>query len=111
LGSFLAATALCLAEAAPGGAAERDLRSGVAYLRAGAQLEAEQLLMKYRDEEPDAAIRRNVDRVLPLLRQPLTPELREYIAGTLEETVRSGQMSGAPGPRPGYALRMFPVFP
>ena len=98
--------------AGPGytGAAERDLYAGLASLRAGAQSQAEQHLTRYRDEERDPEIRRNLDRVLPLLKAPLSAEMREYIAVTLEESVRSApkiQVSS----RPSYWLRMFPVFP
>ena len=52
-----------------------------------------------------------IDRVLPLLRRPLTKEVREYVAATIEEAAfpRSGIRVEAK--RPSYWSRMFPVFP
>ena len=92
-------------------AAERDLYSGLAYLRAGAQSEAERDLTRYRDEERDAEIRRKVDRVLPLLKRPLTQEVREYVATTIEEAAPPRSRLRAEHIRPSYWSRMFPVFP
>ena len=92
-------------------AAERDLHAGIAYLRAGVQARAEEALRKYRDEERDAESRRSVDRILPLLRQPLTQEMREYIAANLEERVRAAPKTRAVSGKPSYWFRMFPVFP
>ena len=99
--------------AAPGlvSPAERDLDSGLVALRAGAQIQAEQHLMRYRDEERDPGVRRSVDRVLALLKRPLAAEVREYIAATLEEAVRVRPMMRAEASRPSYWSRMFPVFP
>jgi hypothetical protein len=89
---------------------ERDLYSGLAYLRAGAQSEAERSLTRYRDEEPDAEIRRKVDLVLPLLKRTLTQEVRDYIAATIEEAVSSRSSLRFETRRPSYWSRMFPVF-
>jgi hypothetical protein len=86
--------------------AERDLYSGLAYLRAGAQQRAEESLIRYRDAQRDPGIRRSIDQVLPLLRRPLSDEVREYIAASLEERVQAG-----PGGKPSHWSRMFPVFP
>ncbi len=99
--------------AAPGlvSPAERDLDSGLVALRAGAQIQAEQHLTRYRDEERDPGIRRSVDRVLALLKRPLPAEVREYIAATLEEAVRVRPTMRAEASRPSYWSRMFPVFP
>lgn len=102
-----------LAASGSSGAAERDLYSGLAYLRAGAQIQAEENLTRYRDEEPDPTIRRIVSRALPLLRQPLAQDVRDYIAVTLEEAVRARARvtALAPSRRPRYLLRMFgPLF-
>src|SRR5262245_2854274 len=81
-GSFLtvvAGVAMWLAASRPVSADERDLHSGLAYLRAGAQAQAEQHLARYLDEERDPQIRRVVARVLPLLKTPLTQDVREYL--------------------------------
>jgi hypothetical protein len=98
---------------APGwsGADVRDLDSGLAYLRAGSQPQAEEHLTKYRDQERDPEIRNRVSRILPLLGRPLSPEVREYIASTLQEATR-GRLESMPdnGP-PRYFSRSFPVFP
>lgn len=90
---------------------EADLRAGLAHLRAGAQAEAERDLVKYREAEPDADVRRVVDRLLPLLRRPQSEDVREYIATTLEETVRMKARTRTVQPRADYLSRMFPVFP
>jgi|SRR5215510_8519510 len=92
-------------------AAEVDLYSGLAYLRAGAQTQAEEHFTKYCDEGGNPEVRRNVARVLPLLRLPLSEEVRNYIAATLEDSVRATQKLQANGGRPGYRSRMFPAFP
>jgi hypothetical protein len=99
-----------LAAPGPVSASEGDLRAGLAHLRAGAQAEAAQRLLKYRDAAPDPEVRRTIDRVLPLLRRPLAPDVREYIATTIED---SSTVRGARGPmaRPEVLSRMFPVFP
>lgn len=108
-----------LAASGSGRAAERDryLYFGLAYLRAGAQIQAEDNLTRYRAEEPDPRIRQIVSRVLPLLRQPLTQDVRDYIAVTLEEAVRARLTTLAPSDRPRptdrprYLSRMFgPLF-
>jgi len=93
-------------------AAERDLYSGLAYLRAGSQARAEEHLAKYRDEEGDPVIRKSVDRVLGLLKRPLAEEVREFIAATLEDSIRARPKARQDsGGRPSYWSRMFPVFP
>ena len=99
---------------APGrsGADVRDLDSGLAYLRAGSQTQAEEHLTKYRDQERDPEIRNRVSRILPLLGRPLSPEVREYIASTLQEAARR-RLESMPdnGPPSRYLSRSFPVFP
>jgi hypothetical protein len=93
-------------------AAERDLYSGLASLRAGAQTQAEEQLTRYRDGERDPEILRTLARVLPLLKRPLPEDVREYIAVTLEESVRPRpKMRVESSSRPSYWSRMFPVFP
>ena len=93
-------------------AAERDLYSGLAYLRAGSQARAEEHLAKYRDEEGDPVIRKSVDRVLGLLKRPLAEEVREFIAATLEDSIRARPKARQDsGGTPSYWSRMFPVFP
>ena len=101
---------LSLAVGAPGvvQAADSDLASGLRNLREGAQLQAEQDFVRYRDGERDADMRRRVERILPLLKRPLSPDVREYIAATVEEAARARAQRAA---RPGYLVRMFPVFP
>ena len=85
----LAAAGIVVWLAAAGGAcaAERDLYSGLAYLRAGAQAQAAESLTRYRDDERDPGIRGSVSRVLPLLKRPLPEDVREYLAATIEERV------------------------
>jgi hypothetical protein len=99
---------------APGrsGADVRDLDSGLAYLRAGSQTQAEEHLTKYRDQERDPEIRNRISRILPLLGRPLSPEVREYIASTLQEATRR-RLESMPdnGPPSRYLSRSFPVFP
>jgi hypothetical protein len=107
----VAGLAVWLVSAGCAGAAERDLYSGLAYLRAGAQVKAEEHLARYLDEERDPEIRRSVARVLPLLKRPLSEEVREYLATSLEESVRARPKLRAESSRPGYFWRMFPVFP
>ncbi|HEU4369021.1 MAG TPA: hypothetical protein VFV05_12440 [Methylomirabilota bacterium] len=92
-------------------AADRDLHSGLAYLRAGAQAEAERDLTRYRDGERDPEILRKIDRVLPLLKRPLTQEVRDYVAMTIEDAVPAKSKMRAESNRPNYWSRMFPVFP
>jgi len=111
LASVLAGTALWLAASSAAGAAESDLVSGLAHLRAGAQSQAERDLLKYRDGLGDSDVRRSIDRVLPLLRRPLTEDVREYIAGTIEESVRLKADARTQPARRGFLSRMFPVFP
>lgn len=111
LGIAVAAILAWLAAPGLAGAAERDLYSGLAYLRAGDQSQAEQHFTKYRDEERDPVIRTGVDRLLPLLKRPLPAEVREYIATTLEEAVRTSLKMRVEASRPNYWSRMFPVFP
>ena len=101
-----------LAASGPAVAAESDLHSGLAYLRAGAQVQAEQHLLRYRDGEVDSDVRVCIDRVLPLLKRPLSEDVREYIAGSVEEIVTRAKAASRSGRAlPGYAARMFPVFP
>jgi hypothetical protein len=107
----LAGIAAWLAAAGPAAAADADLHSGLAYLRAGAQTEAEQHLMRYREGSRDSDVRVGIDRALALLKQPLAEDVREYIADTIEDIVRmNAEPRGRPA-RPTYAVRMFPVFP
>ena len=103
-------TVLWLATSAAG-AAETDLVSGLAHLRAGAQAQAERDLLNYRDGLRDSDVRRSIDRVLPLLRRPLTEDVREFIAATIEESVRPKADARAQPVRPGFVSRMFPIFP
>jgi hypothetical protein len=91
--------------------AESDLHSGLAHLRAGAQAQAERDLVKYRDGERDPDLRRSIDRVLPLLRRPMNDDVREYVAGTIEESVRVRGDARVRTARPGFLSRMFPIFP
>ena len=104
---------LALLTAAPSfvHAAEQDLSSGLVHLRAGRQVQAAQDLVRYRDGERDPEIRRSIERVLRLLKEPLSEELREYIALTLDEGVRRKAGARTPDVRPGFVSRMFPVFP
>lgn len=102
---------LCLGTTGVTEAAERHLHSGLAYLRAGAQVEAERDLARYRDEERDPEIRRKIDRVLPLLRRPLTPEVLEYVATTIEDAVPAKSRMRGESTRPSFWSRVFPVFP
>ena len=111
LGAVAAAIVVWLAASGVSVAADRDLYSGLAYLRAGAQARAEESLVRYRDEERDPVIRNSVDRVLALLKRPLTEEVREYIAASLEDSVRARPKMREDGSRPSYWSRMFPVFP
>lgn len=107
----VAGIAACFGIVDGAAAAERDLYSGLAYLRAGAQAEADRDLTKYRDEERDPEIRRKIDRVLPLLKRPLTQEVRDYVAMTIEDAVPTRSKMRAESNRPSYWSRMFPVFP
>ena len=109
----LAGIVAWLAASGPAAAADADLHSGLAYLRAGAQTEAEQYLTRYRDDTRDPHIRRHIDRVLPLLKRSLPEDVREYIAGTVEEDVVARlKASSLSGRRlQSYSARMFPVFP
>ena len=111
LGVLAMGIVIALAGSGPASAAESDLRSGLAHLRAGAQGQAEHDLTKYRDGERDSDIRRSIDRVLPLLRRPLADDVREYIAGAIEESVRMNADARRRRVRSSYASRMFPVFP
>ena len=97
---------------APGwsSAAARDLSSGLAYLRAGSQRQAEEHLTRFRDEERDPEIRHSVSRILPLLRGRLSRNAA-YIASTLEEATRGRSGATPDGRRPHYWSRVFPVFP
>ena len=95
----------------PANASEADLQSGLAHLRAGAQAQAERDLLKYRDSLRDSEARRSIDRVLPLLRRPLTEDVREYVAGTIEASVRPTAEAQNTPARRGVLSRMFPVFP
>ena len=74
-------------------------------------MEAEQYLTRYHDDSRDPHVRRSIGRVLPLLKRPLPEDLREYIAGTIEDIVARAKASAPPGRPPSYSARMFPVFP
>ena len=112
IGVAVAGLTLASAGWAPVGADEGHLQAGLAHLRAGTQAEAERDLATYRDGERDSGVRRSIDRVLPLLRRPLTDDVREYIAGTIEEAVRMKASTASARPRPSNFLsRMFPLFP
>lgn len=111
LGRAAAAAAACLALTTVTAAAERDLYSGLAYLRAGAQSQAADSLAKFRDDEPDPEVRRSVSRVLLLLRQPLPEDVREYLALTIEEKVAARPPVPARSRSSAYWSRIFPVFP
>ena len=111
LGACAAGLVVWLATPGVTVAADRDLYSGLAYLRAGAQARAEEYLARYRDEERDPVIRQSVDRVLALLKRPLTEDVRAFIAVSLEDSVRARPKIREAGGRPSYWFRMFPVFP
>jgi hypothetical protein len=111
LGIAALGTLIALGGFASASAAEADLHSGLAHLRAGAQAQAERDFAKYRDGLRDVEARRSIDRVLPLLRRPLSEDVREYLAVTIEEDARlKAEARPRPG-RPGFLSRMFPVFP
>jgi hypothetical protein len=107
----VAVVALWLTVPGLGWAAESDLDRGLAYLRAGAQPQAVEALTKYRNEERNADIRKSVDRVLPLLVNPLPENVREYIATSLEQGARATPRRQGASARPSYWSRMFAVFP
>lgn len=112
--SGVAAVALAFWLAAVGvaGSAERDLYFGLAYLRAGVLSQAEDHLARYRDDERDPEIRRSVSRVIPLLKNPLSKAVCEYLASALEEQVGAKHKGLAEERRrPSYWSRIFPVFP
>ena len=104
---------LTLLTATPGPVhgAEQDLTAGLAHLRAGSQAQAAHDLARYREGERDPDVRRSIDRVLRLLKQPLSEDLREYIALSVEEKVRAKAASRGSSARSGFLSRMFPVFP
>jgi hypothetical protein len=110
-GAAVVGLVVALAGSGSASATESDLRAGLAHLRAGAQGQAEQDLTKYRNGEPDSDIRQSIDRVLPLLKRPLPEDVREFIAGALEDKVRMKADPRSRRARPSYASRMFPVFP
>ena len=93
------------------GAAESDLDAGLAYLRAGAQAEAEKHLTRYRDEVRDPEARKRLARVLHLLKRPLSDDLREFLAEAVEDSVRPRPKGRAEVTPPDYLSRIFPVFP
>ena len=90
---------------------QRDLYSGLAYLRSGAQAEAEAALTQYVATERDSDVRRSITRVLPLLKQPLSKDVREYLASSIEAQAGPPVATALAGRRPGYWSRIFPVFP
>ena len=93
-------------------ASEGDLSSGLSYLRAGEQARAEAALTRYLDAERDPAVRASITRVLPLLKQPLSGDVREYLASSIEERVGARPVGAADkSGRPNYWSRIFPVFP
>jgi hypothetical protein len=108
---LLLALALLVSTPQLGAAAERDLSLGLGYLRAGSQIEAERHLTRYRDTERDPEIRTTLDRMLPLLKRPLPEEVREYMARTIEDSVRAKPRTVSEIGRRSYLSRMFPVFP
>ncbi len=74
--------------------ADSDFYSGVAYLRAGDLVRAEQDLVRFRGDAKGHAVRASIDRALKLMKEPLPDEVREYIAATLEEArTHSGGVS------------------
>ena len=91
-------------------AAQPDLYTGLNYLRAGAQGQAEEYLTRYRDSSRDPALREGISRVLPLLKQPLSKEVRDYLATTIEESGAEKEMRMSYA-KPSYWPRIFPVFP
>lgn len=93
------------------GATENDLYVGLTHLRAGEQSQALQYLTRYRDGEQDPEIRRDVALILPLLKQPLAEDVREYLALTLEQRVQRHSQARIESRRPAYRFRIFPVFP
>ena len=107
----VAGIAIALAWLGPASAAESDLSAGLAHLRAGDQVRAEQELTRYRHGERDAGVQRSIDRVLPLLRRPLPDDVREYLAKTIEDAAGLRVDTRSERPRPNYLSRMFPVFP
>jgi hypothetical protein len=107
----LLAAMLWLALFGSASAADTDLHSALAFLRAGAQAQAAEHLTRYRDGVADPDIRRSVDRALVLLRRPLGPEVREFVASTLEDSVRAKTTPRLRGPLASHAARVFPVFP
>jgi hypothetical protein len=92
-------------------AAEDNLRAGLAHLRSGDQVRAEQEFTRYRHTEPDPGVRSSIDRMLPLLRRPLPDDVREYLARTVEDAVALRAARHGPAARPSYLSRLFPVFP
>ena len=90
-------------------ALDGDLRAGLSHLRAGDQIRAEQELTRYRNTEPDAAVRSTIDRMLPLLRRPIPGDVREYLARTVEDAVAFKVLPGRSAPS--FLSRVFPVFP
>ena len=97
---------------APGTQADQaDLAAGLAYLRAGAQVEAEVAFARYVGTERDSDVRRSVVRVLPLLKQPLSGDVREYLASTIEGQAGFAPAAQIASRRPSYWSRIFPVFP
>jgi len=74
------------AAAAPRHAGTR-LFLGLAYLQRGDEGRADEHLTVYRDLRPDPRTASLVDRALSLLRgAPLTPELRTFVAASLEDS-------------------------
>ncbi len=110
-GAITLGLAVSLAVTEGTSAAERDLYAGLAYLRAGAQSQAMDSLTRYRDDERDAEVRQSVSRVLPLLKHPLTVDVREYLASTIENSVGARTKMRVENRRPNYWSRVFPVFP
>jgi hypothetical protein len=106
--AIMAAVLVGPAAAAP---QQRDLDAGLAYLRAGAQAQAEEHLARYRNETRDPEVRHRLGRVLPLLKRPLTDDVREFLAAFVEEGVRLSPTERAQTGRAGYLSRSFPVFP
>ncbi len=106
----VAGVALTIVSTGSTDATESDLSTGLAYLRAGAQSQAGEYLARYRDSSRDPAVRERISRVLPLLKQPLPKDVRDYLAMTIEEGV-AGRELRTSWVRPPYWFRSFPVFP
>jgi hypothetical protein len=100
-----------LSRPAPAVAGEHDLYAGLAYLRAGDQRQSAESFTRYCRDEANRDACRRVLRVLPLLDRPLSQDLRDYLAVTIEEQARVRSASTVDSRRATYWSRIFPVFP